>query len=248
MKVLLKNKKYCIGLSLLFILLACETEFNYELPSGQLIGDVSLDSKQIDNEGVEVVVEGSDPQITVYTDKNGRFVIDDLSSGTYNFVFNKEGYYQDKIIGRQFVGGNIPDYLVKTLYRKTFFRFENFNVTHVYTVHTHGVRLNITADIIGYDDSFGGYGFRCYINNDPNVNHKNFMGSYASYFFSGMSDNFEINTLKYPRGSDLYLVLYPSINPYVYYPDLSSGRIIFSAIDFDNPSEVVKITIPELEP
>jgi hypothetical protein len=102
---------------LLLLVNACEKDIQYL--SGQLVGSVILYDSEIkrmpDHSGVEITVEGSNPLIKAITNEKGQFVIDDLKSGTYNFIFNKEGYYQHKQNGYMFVGGPKPSSIYRTV-------------------------------------------------------------------------------------------------------------------------------------
>jgi hypothetical protein len=86
--------------------------------SGAIKGFVSLykedGSDLIDYSGVKVSLDGF-PNDTTTTDKNGKWTLQNIQTGTYTITFNKIGYGIQKIIGYQFAGGGdafIPNTIV----------------------------------------------------------------------------------------------------------------------------------------
>ncbi|WP_282079012.1 carboxypeptidase-like regulatory domain-containing protein [Aquimarina algiphila] len=70
------------------------------IPAADIIGTVDLfddDQSMVDNSGMSVSIEGSDPLITTTTDLNGNYSLKDVPFGTYNLVFEKEGFGIHKI-------------------------------------------------------------------------------------------------------------------------------------------------------
>jgi hypothetical protein len=79
----------------------------YDL-SGSLTGGVYVcreggEPDLLYSKGVKVEIENTD--LYTYTDEDGRFIIDNVPSGTLNLVFTKEGYSGHKKCGIQFLGG-----------------------------------------------------------------------------------------------------------------------------------------------
>lgn len=253
MKIFKKNNKILIlSFFILLLNIACEKETEYEVLSGQLIGYVTLyDSdrtKLSDNSGVEVIVEGSNPQIKASTDEDGQFIIDNLKSGIYNIVFNKEGYCQHKIVSYQFVGGNKPATLYQTsLYGLSNLQIDSLEITDLERQYT--VEFVVTAKVTKQNENTSSY-CRFYLSNTPDISYKNYSTTDIVYSFSSneyISFYLQIDTLKFPIGSELYVIMYPASEPYQNYTDINTGNKIYTSININNPSEVANITIPEVE-
>lgn len=253
MKIYKKNNKVLVFIFFILLLnIACEKDTEYEVLSGQLIGYVTLydnDRAQVsDNSGVEIIIEGSNPQIKASTDEKGQFKIDNLKSGIYNIVFNKEGYCQHKIISFQFVGGNKPATIYQTsLYSQSNLQIDSLELTDLKSQYT--VVFRITAKVSNQNENTYSY-CRYYMSNEPDISYKKYISTDIAYSFSGNEDLsfcLQIDTLKYPIGSELYLIMYPASEWYQYYTDLNTGNEIYTSINISKPSEVVNITIPEVE-
>lgn len=98
----------------LFIIVSCEdTDDEFGL-RGELIGSIEtfneFGERLNDHSGYEVTIEGTDPLMRTTTNAAGEFLFQDLSTGTYNFVFQKEGFQTRKIFSYRFIGGNVPTY------------------------------------------------------------------------------------------------------------------------------------------
>lgn len=248
MHVLKRNSKIPIILFfILFLVIACEKDTEYL--TGQLIGYVSLydsESKKMpDNSGVEVIVEGSIPQNKTLTDENGQYVIDNLKSGTYNVIFNKEGYCQHKIIGYQFVGGNRPASAGSTaIFGVSDFQINDPDITVIFNL-PHRVAFTVTAKTPGISGLC-----RYFVSNGSDV-------SYMKYALTGVTAinnahgerniyfQFHVDPSNFPSGSELYLIMYPATERHQYYTDINSNRKIYTSINVNKPSEVANITIPQ---
>ena len=232
--------------------MACEKETDYEVLSGQLIGYVTLynsvKNKMPDNSGVEIVVEGSNPQIKSSTNEEGQFIIDNLKSGIYNIVFNKEGFCQYKIVSYQFVGGNKPSTVSQTaLYSQSNIQIDSLKITNLERQYT--VQFKVNAKVTNQNEKTSSY-CRYYLSNEPDISYKNYTTTDITNVFSGdekISFYLQIDTLKFPIGSELYMIMYPTSETYQYYTDINTGNKIYTSININNPSNVANITIPEVE-
>jgi hypothetical protein len=231
---------------ILLLVIACEKET--EPLTGQLIGYVSLydneRKKMPDNGGVEVILEGSIPQIKALTDRNGQFVIDNLKSGTYNIIFDTEGYCRHKIIGYQFVGGNMPASAGRTaIFGVSDFQINDPDITVIFSL-PHRVAFTVTAKTPGISGLC-----RYFVGNGSDV-------SYMKYSLTGVTAinnahgerniyfQFHVDPSKFPAGSNLSVIIYPATESHQYYTDINSNTKIYSSINVSKPSEVVNITIP----
>lgn len=90
---------------------------------GILKGDVLLYAESNEeiasHENILVEVQGTEPLIQTFTDKEGYYVIDEIPQGTYNIIFRKDGFSQYEQQGFRVVGGSKPLYLSKSLFEKS---------------------------------------------------------------------------------------------------------------------------------
>ena len=227
----------------------CKEVIEYELPNGQLIGNVILldiDQRLVnDKGGVQLTIEGANPQITVLTDEEGVFTINDLKSGTYNLVFNKEGFNEYRINGYQFVGGD----KITRLNNMYLFEESKAQITSLSLAendYTYYKILTVEANIINsdWDDLFYG---RYFLSDSPDVSYFNYQTT--DVIQTSIDDNYIQGNLSYteemfPSGSELYMILYPSYAYHQYYIDLETGLWIYTTINDKNPSPVASIIIP----
>jgi hypothetical protein len=226
---------------LLLLVNACEKDIQYL--SGQLVGSVILYDSEIkrmpDHSGVEITVEGSNPLIKAITNEKGQFVIDDLKSGTYNFIFNKEGYYQHKQNGYMFVGGPKPS----SIYRTVLFgipdgRIENLEISE---------ESVMIRPVLAIKAKTPGLRHCRYFLGNSDVSYKNYISTNGvTSGFDGINHLFNVDTLKFPVGSELYLIMYPATEFQQYYTDINSNLKIYTSINVNKPSEVVSITVPKV--
>lgn len=249
------KRNYKIKVFTFFILLlniACEKDTEYEVLSGQLIGYVTLyDSvrnKISDNSGVEIIVKGSNPQLKTLTDESGQFIIDNLKSGIYNIIYNKKGYCPHKIVSYQFVGGHKFSTIYPiSLFSQSKFQIDSLEITDLEWQYS--VEFLVTAKVSNQIENTP-YLCRYYLSNEPDVSYKNYKTTGTSYSFYGnevISFNLQVDTLKYPIGSELYLIMYPTADSFQSYTDINTGKKIYTSVNIDKPSDVANITIPEVE-
>ncbi len=250
----MKKNKHIILFTLIVSLLnvACKKETEYDVLTGQIIGYVSLSNKTLNNlsddSGVEIIVEGSKPKITTTTDADGKFIIDDLKSGTYNLIFKKDGYTQHKIVSYQFLGGSTPATVGNIyLYTRSKLNINDLTITNLETPFS--IDLRVTANIYDPDNNQYAY-IRYYLSNEPDISYKNYISTgmrsvYPEY--ESLDFSLTIDTIKYPVGSELYMILYPASDFNQYYKDINSGKNIYTSVNEDKPSEIVNITIPEVK-
>jgi hypothetical protein len=247
------------SLLIVLVISACERNIGYEKLTGQLIGNIQLVDEKTnlvsDNSGVEIVVEGSNPEIKVYTDKKGQYIINDLETGIYNIIFNKEGYGQYKIIGFQFVGGNKPASTgQRYLYKLVDFKIENVQISTI--DNSINPMFLVTAhSSISRDNPYPM--IRYYLSDEPNVSYNNYISTTIDYLIFNAGEcsfSLSIDTLIFPTGSDIYLVLYPATENWQYYTatessqyytDIESGNKIYTSVNINNPSNIAGITIPK---
>ena len=104
--------KCAASILLVSFTISCEEE---NVLRGELIGRIGAVMDEFgklmtDRSGYNVVLEGTIPEKSAVTDREGRFTIMNLEAGTYNLLFSKPGFQTLKVFSYQFNGGNVPTY------------------------------------------------------------------------------------------------------------------------------------------
>ena len=193
---------------------------------------------------VKVTVEGTDPVRTLQTDGAGNFQIDNLPMGTYNLVFEREGYGTNRVQGLAFVGGDEPLVTSFGLYKLpeleiTDFELEANDFSYVWLTGS------LYFDSPNDQESESDY-MRYYLSDTPDVSPTHYRLTTAESFFSDLGYtpvNLLVNTTMFPSGTDLYVVAYPCAEDYQNYVDLTTGTKIFTTVA-PKGSSVIKILVP----
>lgn len=252
MKIAQKKINYRIAVLLaLLILVACEKDTDYKGLTGQIIGKMYLydvnGGPVIDKSGVNIILEGSNPHIATISDENGDFIIKDIKSGTYNIIFEKIGYCTNKIIGGQIIGGNKPIALHSALYEKTNNKIDSLKIYDIDNFRE--VELLITG-ILSDTEERSSRSSRYFLSNSPEISYMNYVSSGFTYnnMRSGLGYNMSfrliIDTVKFPIGSELYILAFPAIESYQSFIDINTGKIIFTSINIDKPSNIASFIVP----
>ncbi len=95
----MKTATSLAGLLVLLSILSCSSSENSPTPdpitSSNIRGSVTLydgGTAQVDNAGMTVTVENTDPLKSATTDNQGVFTINDVGFGTYTISYSKTGY------------------------------------------------------------------------------------------------------------------------------------------------------------
>ncbi len=116
----------------------CDSLKGPEGPSGPVLtGDIVgyaylfdlTGARATDQSGITVTVEGTD--ISAVTGVDGRWVLSNLTTGTYTLAFSKPGYGTAKSPAYQFVGGGQAWYGTKNIYQTPPYPPEGFGITAV---------------------------------------------------------------------------------------------------------------------
>ena len=122
----MKNLISVLIVIVLFSFFVSCTETVAPVLTGSISGFINLyeeDNTRInDRSGVKVFIEGRNNY--AYTNKDGRYTIENVEAGIFNIVFAKEGFGLYKIIAREFVGGGDA-----YLYHIGLTKLPSFNVT-----------------------------------------------------------------------------------------------------------------------
>lgn len=236
--------KQILILCLALLLFSCQEEQIKQVGlKGTLIGFVSS-STMGESGGIQVIVEGTNPQITVTTDDEGRFSVEDLETGTYDLVFMKSGFGTYKMIGYTFVGGNEPAYVFAMIYKLPDVKIKDMTLVAKKIVNTARLEGTLTIETSSSWNVF----YRYYMSNNANVTPSNYQES-GTVSLSSLSTNQvtfykDINTQKFLPGSDLYVIIYPCGDQgYSNYIDVVTGNLIYSTITLQG-SQVKTVKVP----
>jgi hypothetical protein len=97
MQTIMKIKSILLLFSALVFTIACtKSDDDNPVPTkGSISGSVNLYDERtnpLNNSGMLITVEGSNPQITATTNSSGKFVLQDVPFGTKVLLYEKEGY------------------------------------------------------------------------------------------------------------------------------------------------------------
>lgn len=188
---------------LICIITACEKTETTSM-KGNAIGYINLiddfGNEIFDKSGVKVSINGSSHSIV--TDITGRFDFNNLSAGTYDLWFEKEGFGTYKLISWQFVGGALPALINIDLFQIPTYEIENLNITFYQDIKLEG---RFTKAVVFYL-------MRCYIKTTSDVSNINydFVGQGGS-LFSTVSKQFDYtiyNEGKIKYGDKIYIAIY----------------------------------------
>lgn len=231
----------CIVISISLFFSACEKEIEYEVLSGQFRGVVYYRG-YYGLEGVNVKLEGSSQEIVATTGEDGIFIIDNLKSGTYNIIFDKDGFCQQKIIGYMFVGGNKPMAVRCDLFPLPYYQIESIEIDTDYLPGI-GIKEEVSRIIEG-ERATGRY----YLSDKPEVSYEDYISTYYASVKHIENGTFRYqvryNETLFPPGTVVYLIAYPASAENMYYTDIDTGKRIYTTININNPSNVVSFTVP----
>jgi hypothetical protein len=231
-------------LGLMMILFSCKKEVYYEALKGELKGRVGLtdnSSTITDYSGVSVILDGSSPGLQTTTNAKGEYNFTDVKTGIYDIVFSKEGYGTYKLVSYQFIGGNIPTFI----YPISLGKVPDFSITSLqvdtgrYSPYTYFV--NVTGKISVLTYSY----LRVYLSDRPDVSYTNYQATDVIFVNNTGEITYNLNNIisKYPKGKQLYIIVYPGIYSSSSYIDLSSGNSIYT-INTQKGSAIIPFTIP----
>jgi hypothetical protein len=236
-------------LLLFLIFLSCEGAEGPAGPAlrGNLIGNFSLVLDQFGNPmaekgGIEVLVEGTVPEKKSVTDTNGKFILDGLQTGTYQFVFLKPGFQTKKVFSFQFTGGNMPVYyeapLFSELSNTTIVGFSAEATEENNTNPAKYTMIKFLRTINPKSTSANPRNLVAYVHTLPSVSNQ-------EYSFSPInltSDESIIQFDKIKSGTILYAIAYTTPASCSGYQDPSLGQFVDSCIG--TGSSVVKFVVP----
>ncbi len=199
--------------------------------------------KATDNSGITVTAEGTG--ISAVTGADGRWVLSQLTMGTYTLSASKVGYGTAKTIGYQFVGGGQSWYGELSIGELPGFRVTGLSAAPL----TAAVQLTmtLTADARSYPRILRVfYGNSANVSSDPRT-----YTSTAAYglgnqqpstYVLGIGTS-DLYSRGFRSGGTAYLVIFAEGGYYSAYPDMSTNRNWYGSLN-PTPSNVVSFVVP----
>lgn len=233
------------------LMISCsKTEYVLNLScnlSGNIITISEFGERLDEKDNVRIELDGSDPLLFAITDTSGAFVIENVPTGTYNYIISKEGYVEQQYQGIQILGGedfNTSFYLRK----KSETRPENLNMTFNETE-----QFIISCQVFHNIEPVTEFKYPAvtvFVDTTANVSFENAVRSFsltdtvasggtleATLDFRYISGAFDSGDIIYARayGGESRIYGY-------YYYDIETGNYVSAG--FANPTDVFSITMP----
>lgn len=225
------------------------TEEPFNAPAqlkGKIVTTTQFGMMATEQNGVLVSAQDTDPAISSTTDNDGNYFIDNIPTGTYNFLAEKPGYGTSHLQGLPLVGGHEPLYVYFRINEKSTTLLNNITLsldTLYSQVRVNGVVSHTLSDAIYY------FNIRALV----------FLGKTPGVSFADYNQVTSIN-INVPSGSDLSEIIYPDVRLFpsgstlyarVYgvatydfgYLDRISNKIIYTSLN-ENGSDVAFILLP----
>jgi hypothetical protein len=236
-----------IILCLLIGLMGCQEDTIIEAgPKGTLRGYVELDGTGSRGANVTITIEGTVPQVSVTTNGDGKFSVENLPTGTYDIVFKKSGYGTYKLVGYSFAGGNIPANVTVVLFRLPNVKIKELSMVASKSGSTWRVDGTALLEMTQPRDWPGK--LRYYISKSPTVSSTFYeeTGIVTTDVFTQSAAKFhhEINSRRFDPGSDVYFIAYPCTDDASKYIDIKTGNMIYCSIDIAGASPVKAFKVP----
>lgn len=185
---------------------------------------------------------------TAVTNSAGKFVIQNLETGTYTLTFSKSGYGTVTYYNQPYTGGGdivysaVPGYIVRTYLSEP----GGYTITaaSISSVYATGLMLNMQTSLTS--SSFGNIRYaRIFIGTSSQVSSSNYLATYvaSTTSISGNTMSFSCYFSNAIPQSQMYAIVYPCGPGYVdgfitgYYFDPTTGKNIFT--DLGTPSAVI---------
>lgn len=244
MRYFISNGRTFVLLGLMMIVFSCKKEVYYEGLKGELKGKAGLyenNTTITDYSGVSVTLDGSSPGLQTTTNAKGEYEFTDVKTGIYDIVFSKEGYGTYKLVSYQFIGGNLPTFV----YPVSLAKIPVFSITSLKVdtgrYNPYSYFVNVTGKVSVTASS----NLRIYLSDRPDVSYTNYQAT--DYTFCNSAGEISYNPYnlitKYPKGKQLYIILYPSPYYFSSYIDLSTGNPIYT-VNTQKGSAIISFTIP----
>ncbi|MFA8435070.1 MAG: carboxypeptidase-like regulatory domain-containing protein [Marinifilaceae bacterium] len=200
----MKKNKYTI-LFLALLLISCQKKTEI-FPKGDVVGFVKLideTGKEIeDRSGINVEFETTSHTTT--TNALGRYEFKNVEAGTYNLIFEKEGFGNRKRYSCQFVGGPKPALLQK----QTLYQQPSTQITKVNVSQNNSSRIQVEGELTETES----YDLHLFLGTNPDVSPEENDYSISYSFCCIPTTTFGIpisrREVPYHTGQIIYVALY----------------------------------------
>jgi len=241
------------SLLLLILFISCTEEYRQYDLKGNIQFHVNTLSETgmtiiSDKEWVQIRIEGTNPELTLYTDTAGNLLIEDLPLGTYHIIFSKDGYYPLKIWNYKFMGSDEPVNLEVGI------RKECSIIVKEYNVSIENNRLYVSGTISHHDNPLPPsglfrYSLQLYLGSDTNVSPAN--AKWMTYFYTLPENDtiFDHNTslsstfsIYFPSNSTVYTVIIGNSGSIM--QDYNYETDSYETYGFGVPSQIKSFIVP----
>lgn len=233
-------KKLVFLLTLLFTLLGCST--TEEPISGNIVGFISLTNKdgviEPDRSGVQAKL--TDLNVSVVSNNQGRMEMANIPLGTYDIIFEKEGYGTFKIFDYQFLGGNVPALLPLIEVNE----LPSIPIEHI-DVSINADFLNVKTTMPLLTDKKDNIGVLVFVSDSANVSSTD----YDHFFDTSVSNNnlaptcssIQTARLQYGSGQRVYVAVYiRNTSGFSYFdPELNVDIFPTAIRQHDDPFQII---------
>jgi hypothetical protein len=255
-----KNLGIFSAMTVLLLITGCKGDTGPRL-SGSMTGFVTLVDSEgnylFDNSGVSVSAQGTSFSTT--TDSSGKWVLNGLTSGSYNFIETKPGYGMSEQQDIQFVGdngvdlGDINGHIIMAQPPKFFVAIDSIKTIYDSNLY---VWFTISGDIktfqneyllvMGEDSSVNASDPSSYLYSDIEIfdDVTNFPEEiFASDLrHSGLTSGMIVYCVAYSLAHQNAMSAHPIDADYSSYFDVTTGRTAYTSLGV--PSKVFRVIIP----
>jgi hypothetical protein len=209
---------------------------------GSIIGFVAV----VDTLGSQIgdfsntkVSLSTDPVLTATPDSNGRFVFDNISTGTYNLIFTRPNTGTYQLLGLAHLGGIAPTFISNVrLAEKTQNPIADFSLEaskswngRIFCTINYSLKFpTLTSSTV-------------FVSNSPTVSPTTYRTSFSGGFSANYSVLQDLQNYGFKSGDIMYITIATANNFGTTYTDPVSGKTIYP--NLSNPTDVKSVLIPE---
>jgi hypothetical protein len=199
--------------------------------------------------GVLVSAQDTDPAISSTTDNDGNYILDNIPTGTYNFLAEKQGYGTSHLQGLALVGGHEPLYIYYRINEKSTTLLNNITLSLDTSILNYSqVRINgVVSHTFPYTTYYFNIRAFAFLGKTPGVSSADYV-QLASFNInvpsgSNISEAIYYDKSLFPSGSTMYARVY-GVAAYDFgYLDAISNKNIYTSLN-ENGSDVAFILLP----
>ena len=228
------------------------TEQPFNAPAqlkGKVLTTTQFGIVATEQNGVLVSAQDTDPAITSTTDNDGNYFLDNIPTGTYNFLAEKQGYGASHLQGLALVGGHKAQYVYFRINEKSTTLLNNMTLSlDTSILNSSQVRVNGVASHTSLPTTYY-FNIRAFVflGKTPGVSSADYV-QLASITIdvptgSNISKAIYYDKSLFPGGSTIYAKVYGVATYDFGYLDRISNKIIYTSLN-ENGSDVASILLP----